>query len=462
MRKPTNKIGPTGKNRHGGLYYRGFKKFIAFFFNHYLYRKVYYPNVENILPEGKPQIIISNHQNCLVDAIAVMLAFRGPGRKPYFWARADIFAVSKLIDKYIRFLGLMPAFRMSHEGLDAVGDNDSSFLESRELLADGQSVMLFPEAGHQDKRFLGPFHGGFTTMAFQAAEDTNFEKDIYILPVANHYSNYFGMRREMMVKFGEPISLREYYDLYKEKPRTAMRQVSERFFEVIHSMMLDIRDLDNYDAIDFLRTNYGVKYAAIKNLPYKILPEKLEAEKKMVADLAALDDDKRMFFYNSAAQLKKGLEDTGLKFKDLKRKVSTAQVLFKGLACLVLLPLWIISLWPHALIYNIPKPFTKRMNDKMFEASFLLGLSVVVTIPLFYLISFFVVWGVLTIYMALIYLALLPLLGLFCWEYTELWDSFKQDLRLWKFQKRTKSAILRGFKQTSETIEDKLWSLFRI
>ncbi|MBR4980013.1 MAG: hypothetical protein IKY05_00745, partial [Bacteroidales bacterium] len=63
MRKPTNKIGPTGKNRHGGLYYRGFKKFIAFFFNHYLYRKVYYPNVENILPEGKPQIIISNHQN---------------------------------------------------------------------------------------------------------------------------------------------------------------------------------------------------------------------------------------------------------------------------------------------------------------------------------------------------------------------------------------------------------------
>ncbi|MBP5228535.1 MAG: 1-acyl-sn-glycerol-3-phosphate acyltransferase [Bacteroidales bacterium] len=462
MNKPFTKIEPTGKNRKGGLYYRGFKKFIALFFNHYLYKRVYYPDVENILPDGSPQIIISNHQNCLIDAIAVMLAFRGPGRKPYFWARADIFAVSKVLEKYIRFLGLMPAFRASHEGMDDIGKNESSFHESRELLADGQSVMLFPEAGHQDKRYLGEFHGGFTTMAFQAAEDAIFEKDIYILPVINHYSDYFGMRREMLIKFGKPISLREYYDLYKEKPRTAMRQVSERFHNIISSMMLDIRDLDNYDSIDFLRTNYGVKYAAIKNLPYKILPEKLETEKKMVADLAALDDEKRTFFYNSAAQLKKGLDETGLKFKDLKRKVSTGQVIFKALACLVLLPLWIVSLWPHYLIYNIPKPLTNRMKDKMLSGSFFLGMSVVITIPLFYLISFFVVWGVLTIYMALIYLALLPFLGLFCWEYTELWDSFKQDLRLWKFQKRTKSAILRGFKHTSETIEDQLWSLFRI
>ena len=266
------------KTFKGGLYYMGFKEFIRLLFNHFLYRKVYKIGDEKILPDGNPQVIASNHQNCLVDAIAVMLSFKGPGRRPFFWARADIFAVSKVLEKYLRFLGLMPAFRMEHEGMEDVGKNSASFEESYHLLNHGQSVMIFPEAGHQDKRFLGHFTSGYTTMAFKAAEQTGFEKEIFILPVANHYSDYFGMRREMCVMFADPVSLKPYYELYKEAPRTAMRKVNQIVREAISAMMLDIQDLDNYPAIDFLRTNYGKSFAFIRKEPYKTLPEKLKAE----------------------------------------------------------------------------------------------------------------------------------------------------------------------------------------
>lgn len=449
------------KTFKGGLYYMGFKEFIRFLFNHFLYRKVYKIGDEKILPDGNAQVIASNHQNCLVDAIAVMLSFKGPGRRPFFWARADIFAVSKVLEKYLRFLGLMPAFRMEHEGMEDVGKNSASFDESYHLLKHGQSVMIFPEAGHQDKRFLGHFTTGYTTMAFKAAEQTGFEKEIFILPVANHYTNYFGMRREMCVMFSDPISLKPYYELYKEKPRTAMREVNQLVRTAISSMMLDIQDLDNYPAIDFLRTNFGKTFAALSAKPYDKLPEKLTVEKDFVAALGNLEDQTRESVYAQAEGLRKGLEENKLTFKSLKKKVSSAATILKLIGMALLFPLWIFSLWPNFFNYQIPKKLTKRVKDKMLSSSFLLGVNAVITTPLFAIISFVLIWCFMTIYMAFIYLLLMPPLTLFCWYYTEWWDSLKQDLRLLKFHKKSKIATLCGLKKDSEILEDRLWSIFK-
>ena len=440
----------------------GFKEFIRLLFNHFLYRKVYNIGDEKILPDGNPQVIASNHQNCLVDAIAVMLAYKGPGRRPFFWARADIFAVNRLLEKYLRFLGLMPAFRMEHEGMEDVGKNGASFEESYHLLKHGQSVMIFPEAGHQDKRFLGHFTMGYTTMAFKAAQQTGFEQEIFILPVANHYSNYFGMRREMCVMFSDPVSLKPYYELYKEKPRTAMREVNQVVRNAISSMMLDIQDLDNYPAIDFLRTNYGKSFAFIRKEPYKTLPEKLAVEKEFVASLGALEDGTRESVYGQAENLRKGLEESRLQFKSLSKKVSWSSTILKIAGMAVLLPLWIFSLWPNFLLYHIPKRLTKRVGDKMLSSSFLLGVNAVITIPLFTLVSFALVWWLLTIYMAVLYVLLMPFLALLCWYYTEWWASIKQDLRLLGFYKKSKIANLRTLRKESEKLEDRLWSLFKI
>lgn len=450
------------KTFKGGLYYMGFKEFIRLLFNHFLYRKVYSIGDGKILPDGKAQVIASNHQNCLVDAIAVMLAFKGPGRRPFFWARADIFAVNRLLEKYLRFLGIMPAFRMEHEGMEDVGKNGASFEESYHLLTHGQSVMIFPEAGHQDKRYLGHFTAGYTTMAFKAAQQAGFEKEIFILPVANHYSNYFGMRREMCVMFSDPVSLKPYYELYKEKPRTAMREVNQVVRKAISSMMLDIQDLDNYPAIDFLRTNYGKSFAFIRKKPYRTLPEKLAAEKEFVASLNGLEEETKKSVYSQAENLRKGLEESRLKFESLSRKPSWTSTILKIAGMAVLLPLWIFSLWPNFLLYHIPKRLTKRTGDKMLSSSFLLAVNAVIAIPLFTVVSFVAVWCLLTIYMAVLYVLLMPFLALLCWYYTEWWTSIKQDLRLLGFYKKSKIANLRTLRKESEKLEDRLWSLFKI
>ena len=226
--------------------------------------------------------------------------------------------------------------------------------------------------------------------------------------------------------------------------------------------MLDIQDLDNYPAIDFLRVNYGKSFAFIRKKPYRILPEKLLVEKEFVASLGALEDGTRESVYGEAEKLREDLQECGLEFKSLNKKVSWGSTILKIAALVLLFPLWIFSLWPNLLLYHIPKRLTKRVKDKMLSSSFLLGVNAVITIPLFALISFIVVWCFLTIYMAVLYLLIMPPLALFCWYYTEWWDTVKEELRLLAFHKKSKIAKLRTLRKDSEKLEDRLWSLFKI
>jgi hypothetical protein len=244
---------------------------------------------------------------------------------------------------------------------------------------------------------------------------------VFILPACNHYSHYFGMQNRMLVKFGTPISLQPYYELYKTKPRTAQREVNKLVREQISGLMLDIRDLDNYDAIDFIRTTYGVDYAKKQGVNPDNLPERLLTDKDLVA---RLDEAKAQHteaveaLYQDALTLKQSIAQAGITDAHLKAAVNPVTLGFKLLALLMLLPLWIFSWWPSMLVYWIPMSiFKAKMKDPMFEGTLLFGSAVLFTLPLFSLITLLVVGlnsGWLT---ALVYVALFPLIMLFSWKY---------------------------------------------
>ena len=438
--------------RPGCLYWI-FKAYLRFFYDKIYYKKTYKVNSEAIPKNGTPLLIVSNHQNCLNDPLGLVFSFND--RKPHVITRADVFAVSSVADKFLRSIGLLPAFRLDYDGEESLGKNAATFQVSEKALIEGKTVIMYPEAGHQDKHWLGTFSLGYTKMAFEAAEMAKFEKDVQILPACNHYSHYFGLRNRMLVKFGTPISLQPYYELYKTKPRTAQREVNKLVREQISSMMLDIRDLENYEVIDFIRTTYGEDYAKKKGVNPDNLPERLLTDQDLVAKLdeaKKLDEKGLNELYQNVRILRQGIEELGITDNHLKMVVDPITLGFKLMLLLILLPLWIFSWWPSMPVYWIPKSIFKvKMKDPMFEGTLLYGSAVLFTLPVFSLITLLVVGRTIGWLSAIVYVALFPLLMLFCWKYAMCAKRIFQSL-----QCLLKQSSVDSLKRMRKSLHEKL------
>lgn len=437
------------------MVYRFFKTYLRFLHDKVYYKKTYTINNEIIPADGNPLLIVSNHQNCLNDPLGILFSFRD--RKANFITRADVFAMSPLANKFLRAIGLLPAFRLDYEGEKALQQNEGTFKASEEALINGKTVIMFPEAGHQDKRWLGNFSFGYTKLAFEAAEIGGFEKDVQILPSCNHYSDYFGMQRQFLVKFGQPISLMPYYELYKTKPRTAQRTVNALVRKQIEELMLNITDLDNYEAIDYIRLTYGKKFAKENNCNPSHLPSRLLSDKNLVARLdeaKAGNAEEVEQIYKRMLTVKSGCKRMGITHRQLGEKPSVASLILRILMLVVLLPLWITSLWPSLLCYLVPMGiFWKKVKDPMFEGTFLYALNALFLIPLMSIITIICYLGTCW-WVGLIHVALFPALMLFAWYYKE-WSM--ETLRdVISLNKKKEVALLRKMKDAAYEKLDKI------
>jgi 1-acyl-sn-glycerol-3-phosphate acyltransferase len=445
--------------QRGSIAYRIFKSYVRFFHNRIYYRHIYNVQTENIPASGTPLMIVSNHQNCLNDALGILFSMHD--RKPYFIMRADVFDYHPILNKFFRGLGLLPAFRIDFEGIDALSKNKDTFLLSEQMLLDGNTLVMFPEAGHQEKRWLNNFTFGFTKMAFEAAALGNFETDILILPSCNHYSDYFQLQEQILIKYGTPISIKPFYELYKTRPRTAQRQLSTLVRKQIESLMLDIRDLDNYEVIHFLRNTYGKRFAKQHQYDEEKLPDRLLSDRLLVAGLEKIKangkEDELGKHYAEALTLQKGIADMKINDALFDRCPSWMAITGRILALILLFPLWLFSLWPNALHYVLPTILINRMTDKMFYGSFLLIFSIMITIPLFYTLTFVLTWIYANVWLALACLAALPLLGLFAWYYRKF---FKQTIQALRFRINFKTKKMNNLRVLRKGLFEGLDKLF--
>ncbi len=257
------------------FWYFFFKAWLRQVFNHAYYRRVYVSGKANLPEKGGPFMMVSNHQNGLLDALAIL--FSMPLRYPVvFLARADVFK-KKTAAKILNFCKIMPVYRQ-RDGRETLGGNAAIFDEAAKLAGSGYPVTLFPEGKHQEGHWLGQVKKGFARIAFDAAERNGFPENMVIVPVGNHYSDYFVKRAELCVNFGEPIRLSRYYALYKENPPKAMTALAEEVRASIQGLMLDIPDTEHYADYDFLRE-------VVRTGHRRRLPESLAADRRFADNL---------------------------------------------------------------------------------------------------------------------------------------------------------------------------------
>ncbi|MBQ4477688.1 MAG: 1-acyl-sn-glycerol-3-phosphate acyltransferase [Bacteroidales bacterium] len=358
------------------------------FFQKYIYYHRLYVIRKTPFPEkGKQFLMASNHQNSLNDALLMVASMQC--RKVWYMTRASVFS-NWFFKKVLDFLGLLPVYRV-RDGHANVKKNIEMFDMAEEKILNGMPVAVFPEAMHQNRHYLGTFYLSYTRIAFETAAKNNFQEEVFIQPVANHYSGYLGYQNDALITYGEFISLKPYYDLYQSNPREAQNIVNDIVKEKVREMMLDIQEIDHYQEIYDLLGNVGVDYAIYKQVDASRLPDKLAIDQQIVAKLDAVKEQNVDMFSEICQKSKAYSQQLGsMHITDdcVREKYSSLKCIFVTLLMLLMLPLFLIGAVHYIIPYIIPKFVHRNYKDILMKPSIEIGLALLVTIPLFQIIYY--------------------------------------------------------------------------
>lgn len=446
------------KPRNRGWGARMLRRYLSFVNHPVYFRHIYTPGRERMPQDGTPVVLVSNHQNCLIDPLA--LVFILSDRKPRFLARASVFK-HPLLDKIIRGLGALPTYRAKFDGVKGVAKNKGTLEEVAKSLSHGETVVLYPEGQHQNKRWLGAFSQAYLKMAFGAAEEFGFEREVYVMPTANHYAHYRLPREEMMILFGEPVALSPYYEEYKADPRGVMSKVNDVVRGQIESMMLNVEDLDHYEAIDFLREgSFGREYARGLGLNPAYLPDKLESDKRLVAELKKATEEnaeKMEELYEESRKLGRKIRKMGVREWLFERPRTVGELILWTLLMLVGLPLFGSAMAATWLVFLAPVLANHLfIKDKQFRGSINLAATLLVTYPLCGLIPVIVMLCKGLLLSALGYLVAFPLMIIYASNYMRWGQKLLGYARFVFAPKGEVEKVARGRKKLYEELNEVL------
>ena len=429
--------------------------YLRFAHNHLYYKDIEIVGRENIPPRGTPTLVISNHQNGLMDALAILYLF-DDHRQPVFIARGDIFR-KDFVAKILRYLKILPAFRSRDGGRDDVKRNlDFMELEAR-ILNEGGTLAMFPEAGHQAGHFMSTFKKGFPRIAFKAEEVADYQLGLQILPLNIHYSDYFNFRGRLLVNVGKPFDIKELTELYKIEPNNAFIALNEKARAAIKSMTLDIEDREHYDEYDLLRSMWHTPLNVLGKKTRTPLYEQEREDMAIVQQLDTMKDTEPERFAALMAATRE-YNDTlrALNLRDwlINYDIKLKKLIFKALLLIILFPIYLFGFLNNIIPFKLPEPLKKKMNDKMFSSSVNFALSVIVTFPLWYLLLFAAAWAVSGRFL----IAVAYIIATFCslfffYQYKKWLIKWWAAFRYWKMDKSDNKLLRRIKELKRDTIQ---------
>ncbi|MFW5886942.1 MAG: 1-acyl-sn-glycerol-3-phosphate acyltransferase [Bacteroidota bacterium] len=434
-----------------------FLKSFVYILMEFFYRKIQKHNI-GVIPRNAPVILAINHQNALMDAMAVI---HSVNKQTVFVARADIFNEKTL--RYLMYIKILPIFRI-RDGANKVKLNNMVFDTVVEGLKNNGTLGIMPEGSHGNQRKLRPLKKGIFRIGFEAQEKFRDQPGVKIIPVGLEFSDYYNPRSDLFVNIGKPIELADYYKAYKENGPKTINLVSKELFAGLSDVMIDIQQDDYYETFDFLRKFFRPYLLKEMNKKDSNLFNRFVAEKKIISILNhSLEQDP-----GELSSLKTLVQE----YKDLLHKLDLRDWILKkkhnifvpGLQFLLFVifsPLYLYGAINNYLPYIIPVHYTKKVKDPQFISSFRFGLSYFL-FPAFYLLQTILVAIFVPFSFAwLIYLVSLPLTGLFSVNYSYYFKRWKLNIRyLWVTYR--KNQLLKQAKYKRQEILGKMKKLSSI
>jgi 1-acyl-sn-glycerol-3-phosphate acyltransferase len=399
-----------------------------------LCHRLYYRDIQVVGKENLPKrggfVLAPNHQNALMDALAVIFS---SGTHPLFLSRADIFK-HPLANRFLRSIRILPVYRIK-DGRKAMNGNEAIFQFSIEELRKSKPIALFPEGTHGSGIRLLPLKNGLGRIVVRALKEYPEIGDTPVIPVGIHYSNPSGFYGDLYIRFGPPLSSMTFLKTHSEDTKLTVQHLTQT---LENELKKEIYHIENEENQIFIQALFPFVETLMAQSPKLTESQKkgmknLEVRHHIIQSLNHVfsqHPEAGIHWLKKCQDFRDELEERGLgapSLPYLTPKWKPLHFIITSSACLVLsIPAifgWIAHFLPSFLVQRW---ILFKVSDPQFQSSFLF-VSQAVLLPVFYLVIAGIAgwaagWG-----MALSMLFLLPVSG-------ALWVIFRRLLDQWQAQ----------------------------
>jgi 1-acyl-sn-glycerol-3-phosphate acyltransferase len=348
------------------------QSYLRFWHNVIFYDRIIIHNFP-ALPPNTPLLIVSNHQNTLMDPLALL--FNVGDLQPIFLTRSDIFKNS-VARKILTFLKMLPIYRQ-HDKVESVSlQNEVIFEQCVALLQQKRSLVVFPEGNHGSQYRLRTLKKGTARIALKAEANSDWQLGLHILPCGLHYTNCQDINQTLTLNFGEPILIQNLKNEYETNKPLAISNLTQQIAQKLRPLMLNIEDQSHHDDIVFLADSERTTE------PLFSAQQTVENLKKLTAGqyetLMKAIQKKRLLFQKNK---------TEASFLS-KPKVSKIKSITNVLLLILTFPIAAFGFLMNIIPFSLPFLITKKLKDKQFTTSIQFVFYSLVTFPIYYLILY--------------------------------------------------------------------------
>jgi|GEM_PF-1087425 len=201
---------------------------------------------KELIPPKGPLIVASNHPSAFMEASVLGTV---SGRPLHYLVRGDVFHPK--FRWLFNWTNQIPIYRQK-DGISNLRKNASSFELTYKKLAEGNAVVIFPEAKSTMEKKMRPIQRGTAHLAFGTLPFLEKGSSLQIIPVGVNFMNPTIPGTDIVIQYGKPFIA---IDATRED-RDAIEAFTTQLSEAMSPLIIQITDGANEIKYDVLASIY--------------------------------------------------------------------------------------------------------------------------------------------------------------------------------------------------------------
>ena len=201
-------------------------------------------------------------------------------RRLFFLAKSTIFK-GEFVTWLLIKLGIIPVYRQQ-DNPNEISKNEDTFARAYKILEDEGAFLIFPEGISVAERRLNKIKTGAARIGFGALASTKWSSDVIIMPVGLSYSNIIKFKSDVIIKYGNPICLRDFKERYLKDEFETVKEVTNQIETALRNLTTNVNIVETEEVVSALELIYKKELMVELGLDEKNQSDDFAATKGLV------------------------------------------------------------------------------------------------------------------------------------------------------------------------------------